>query len=157
MFVHEAIAAALAGTDVDTMFGLVGDSNLFTVNTFVEQYSGRYVSAVHEANAVMMALGYASRSGRLGVASVTQGPGLTNTATALVEAVRSSTSLLLLTGDTAPGNLLNLQSLEQEPFVRSTGADYILVEDPADAADAVRRAMGVSLGLSRPVVLNCPT
>jgi acetolactate synthase-1/2/3 large subunit len=157
MFVHEAIAAAVAGADVDTMFGLVGDSNLFTVNAFVEQYGGRYVSAVHEASAVMMALGYASRSGRLGVASVTQGPGLTNTATALVEAVRSSTPLLLLTGDTAPGNLLNLQSLQQEPFVRSTGADYILVEDPAEAADAVRRAMGASLGLSRPVVLNCPT
>src|SRR5258706_672808 len=157
MLVNEAIAAAVASADVDMMFGLIGDSNLFMVNAFVEQFGGRYVSAVHEASAVMMAHGYASRAGRLGVATVTQGPGLTNTATALVEAVRASTPLLLLTGDTAPSNLLNLQTLEQEPFVRSTGADYIVVENPPDAADAVRRAVGVALGHSRPVVLNCPT
>jgi acetolactate synthase-1/2/3 large subunit len=157
MFVNEAIAAAVASADVDMMFGLIGDSNLFMVNAFVEQFGGRYVSAVHEASAVMMAHGYASRAGRLGVATVTQGPGLTNTATALVEAVRASTPLLLLTGDTAPSNLHNLQTLEQEPFVRSTGADYIVVENPPDAADAVRRAVGVALGHSRPVVLNCPT
>ncbi len=44
----------------------------------------------------MMAHGYACRAGRLqGVATVTQGPGLTNTATALTEAVRSDTPLLL--------------------------------------------------------------
>ena len=81
MLEHEAIAAAVAHADVSTMFGLVGDSNLFMVNAFVEQFGGRYVSAVHEASAVMMAHGYACRSGQLGVATVTQGPGLTNTAT----------------------------------------------------------------------------
>ena len=41
--------------------------------------------------------------------------------------------------------------------MRSTGAEYLFVEDPAGTADAVRRAVGLSLGLSRPVVLNCPT
>jgi len=157
VLVYEAMAAALADADVDTVFGLIGDSNLFLINAFVEQFGGRYVSAVHEASAVMMAHGYASRADRLGVATVTQGPGLTNTATALVEAVRGNTPLLLVTGDTAPSNLRNLQTLAQEPFVRATGADYMVVEDPADAADAVRRAVAVARSRSRPVVLNCPT
>src|SRR6201987_5273168 len=116
MFVHEAMANTLAASGVDTMIGLIGDANLFFTNGFFEAEGGRYISAVHEASAVMMAQGYALRSGRLGVATVTQGPGLTNTATALIEAVRSSTPLVLLTGDTAPGNRLNQQSLDEEPF-----------------------------------------
>src|SRR5260370_29033106 len=91
MFVHETVAAAVASAHVDTVFGLIGDANLFMVNTFVEQHGGRYVSAVHEASAVMMAHGYNARSGRLGVATVTQGPGLTTTATPLIEAVPTTT------------------------------------------------------------------
>src|SRR5260370_5006352 len=134
MFVHESVAAAVASAHVDTMFGLIGDANLFMVNAFVEQHGGRYVSAVYEASAVMMAHGYSARSGRPGVATVTQRPGLTNTATALIEAVRSSTPLVLITGDTAPGNLLNQQSLGQEPFVRATGAGYVLGPRPPGAA-----------------------
>ncbi|MER6176807.1 thiamine pyrophosphate-dependent enzyme [Streptosporangium sp. NPDC001681] len=157
MRVHEALAAAVAANEVDTLFGLLGDSNLFMVNAFVEQQHGRYVSAVHEAGAVMMAHGYACRSGRLGVATVTQGPGLTNTVTALVEAVRSATPLVLICGDTNPGNTANVQSLAQAPLVAATGADYMLVERPEDAAAAFHRAARRARDGRRPVVLNCPT
>ena len=157
MFVHEVIAREVAATGTDTVFGLLGDANLFMVNSFVRQQNGTYVSAVHEASAVMMAYGYASRGGRLGVATVTQGPGLTNTATALTEAVRSSTPVLVITGDTAPGNKLNQQTLDTEPFVAATGAGYVLVERPEDAAPAVRIAARRALAESRPYVLNCPT
>jgi thiamine pyrophosphate-dependent acetolactate synthase large subunit-like protein len=139
------------------VFGLLGDANLFMVNSFVNQQNGTYVSAVHEASAVMMAYGYACRGARLGVATVTQGPGLTNTATALTEAVRSSKPLLVITGDTSPGNKLNQQTLDTEPFVRTTGAGYILVERPEAAAAAVRTAARKALEESRPYVLNCPT
>jgi acetolactate synthase I/II/III large subunit len=157
MFVHEVIAREVAATGTDTMFGLIGDANLFMVNAFVESQRGTYVSAVHEASAVMMAYGYACRGACLGVATVTQGPGLTNTATALTEAVRSGTPLLLITGDTAPSNRLNQQSLDQEPFVRATGAGYIFVERPEETAAAVRTAARRALAESRPYVLNCPT
>ncbi|MER5628438.1 thiamine pyrophosphate-dependent enzyme [Streptosporangium sp. NPDC002544] len=157
MRVHEALAAAVAANEVDTLFGLLGDSNLFMVNAFVEQQHGRYVSAVHEAGAIMMAHGYACRSGRLGVATVTQGPGLTNTVTALVEAVRSATPLVLICGDTNPGNTANVQSLAQAPLVAATGADYMLVERPEDAAAAFHRAARRARDGRRPVVLNCPT
>ena len=122
MLVHEAVAAALADLGVDTMFGLIGDSNLFMVDRFVRQHQGRYFSAVHEAGAVMMAHGYAVRSGRLGVATVTQGPGLTNTATALVEATRSGTPMVLITGDTAP---------EQHPQPAVPGSGAVRSGQPA--------------------------
>ena len=157
MFVHEIIAAEVAAMGTNTMFGLVGDANLFMVNSFVEKQGGTYISAVHEASAVMMAFGYACRTGRLGVATVTQGPGLTNTATALIEAVRSGAPVLLITGDTAPNNTINQQTLDQEPFVRATGAGYVLVSHPQDAASALRLAARQAIAESRPVVLNCPT
>src|SRR6201993_1606790 len=154
MFVHEVIAREVAATGTDTMFGLIGDANLFMVNSFTERQHGTYVSAVHEASAVMMAHGYACRAGRLGVATVTQGPGLTNTATALTEAVRSGTPLLLITGDTAPGNTVNPQSLVQEPFVRSTGASYLLLASPDAATAAVREGARMAVRQRQPVVLN---
>jgi acetolactate synthase I/II/III large subunit len=157
MFVHEVIAREVAATGTDTVFGLLGDANLFMVNSFVKEQNGTYVSAVHEASAVMMAYGYACRGARLGVATVTQGPGLTNTATALTEAARSGKPLLVITGDTAPGNKLNQQTLDTEPFVAATGAGYVLVERPEDAAAAVRTAARQALAESRPYVLNCPT
>src|SRR5260370_11909833 len=102
MFVHEVIAREVAATGTDTMFGLIGDANLFMVNSFTERQHGTYVSAVHEASAVMMAHGYAGRAGRLGVATVRQGPGLTNTGAALTETATSDTPPPLITTHTAP-------------------------------------------------------
>jgi len=157
MLVHELIAREVADTGTTVMFGLLGDANLFMANSFVDQQHGRFVAAAHESSAVMMAFGYACRTSGLGVATVTQGPGLTNTATALLEAVRSHVPVLLITGDTSPSNTLNQQSLDQEPFVRATGAGYVVVESPEAAGDAVRTAAGRALAESRPYVLNCPT
>jgi acetolactate synthase I/II/III large subunit len=157
MFVHEAMASALAKSGVDTMFGLIGDANLFFANAFVEAEGGRYVSAIHEASAVMMAQGYACRSGRVGVATVTQGPGLTNAATALIDTVRNNVPLVLITGDTAPSNTHNQQSLDQAQFVEATGAGYLHVPQPGDAAPTVRTAIAQATAQRRPVVVNCPT
>jgi acetolactate synthase I/II/III large subunit len=157
MFVHQAMANALATSGVDTLFGLIGDANLFMTNAFVEGEGGRYVSAVHEASAVMMAQGYASRSGRVGVATVTQGPGLTNAATALIDTVRNNTPVVVITGDTAPSGTHNQQSLDQGPFVGATGAGYLHVSRPEDAASAVRTAIAQAAVQRRAVVVNCPT
>src|ERR1700752_2480376 len=157
MFVHQAMANALAASGVDTLFGLIGDANLFSTNAFVEAEGGRYISAVHEASAVMMAQGYALRSGRLGVATVTQGPGLTNTATALIDTVRNNVPLVLITGDTAPSNTHNQQSLDQARFVEATGAGSPHVGEPGQAAPAIRAAIAQATAQRRPVVVNCPT
>jgi acetolactate synthase-1/2/3 large subunit len=157
MYVHEAVAKALADLGTDTMFGLIGDANLFMVNSFVDQQAGRYVSAVHEASAVMMALGYASRTGRIGVSTVTQGPGLSNTATSLIEAVRSRSPIVVVVGDTAPSNTLNQQSLDQQRFVEGTGARYVVATAAEDAVAAVQRGVSLATQESCPVVVNIPT
>ena len=49
-----------------------------------------------------MADGWSRSTGRPGVATVHQGPGLTNTLTALAEAAKAHTPLVVLAGDTPP-------------------------------------------------------
>jgi thiamine pyrophosphate-dependent acetolactate synthase large subunit-like protein len=81
------------------VFGLAGSSNL----RFLAQHranGGQVIQAQHEAAAVAMATGWAEATGRVGVASVHQGPGFTNTITALIDAHRGWLPLVLVTGHT---------------------------------------------------------
>ena len=64
----DAIARALKDNGVGTIFGLIGDANLYMVDAFIREQQGEYVSAANEAGAVIMALGYASVTGKVGVA-----------------------------------------------------------------------------------------
>lgn len=70
-YVYQSIARAVRDHDVGTMFGLMGDANLFMVDHFVRGCGGRFVPAAHEGSSVLMALAFAHVSGGVGVASVT--------------------------------------------------------------------------------------
>ena len=80
---YASLAAVLADHGVSTMFGVMGDGNIYFVDSFVRAYGGEYVAAANEAGATLMAAGYAAGSGRVGVATVTHGPGLANCLAAL--------------------------------------------------------------------------
>jgi acetolactate synthase-1/2/3 large subunit len=153
---HQAIARALADQGIDTVFGVLGDANLYMMDSFQRYAGGRYVSFSNEAGAVLAANGYARTSGNLGVATVTHGPALTNTVTALVESVKDRTPLLLIAGDTAVVDAQNFQNIPQREVVLASGAGFEQVRSPhtvlEDVAVAVRRAMLEK----RPVVLNVP-
>jgi thiamine pyrophosphate-dependent acetolactate synthase large subunit-like protein len=146
----------LADHGVDTLFGLAGDGNLFFIDYFIREKLGTYVAAAHEAGAVLMAGGYANVSGRVGVATVTHGPALTNTVTALVENVRSRTPIVLIAGDTTSGEKENLQDIDQQPIVLPTGAGFEQVRSPETVADDLAMAMRRALTERRPLVLNVP-
>lgn len=156
MLGHDVVARALVDQGVDTMFGVLGDGNLFIAETMIREHGVRFVPATHEANAVLMAEGYAKASGELGVATVTHGPGLTNTFTALVEGVRNRTPMLLLAADTPTEDRHHLQNIPQRAIVDATGAGFQQVLSPAtiseDVASAIRRAWIER----RPIVLNVP-
>ncbi|MGY2066531.1 thiamine pyrophosphate-binding protein [Blastococcus sp. SYSU DS0619] len=153
---HAQLAEALLRHDIGALYGLIGDGNLFFVDHFVRELGGRYIPAVHEANAVMMAAGHARVTGRVGVATVTHGPGLANTVTALIEAVKSRIPLVLLAGDTSRLETWGPQNVDQQPLVLATGAGFEVVRSPltleADLETALRRAWSER----RPIVLNMP-
>ena len=113
MKVYEAMAGAIARNADTPLFGVVGDSNAYLVDDFMRTHGGRYVAATAEAGAVLMALGAAMISGKVGLATVTHGPALTNCVTPLAEAVRSFTPMVLLCGDTPVHDRENLQNIDQ--------------------------------------------
>jgi thiamine pyrophosphate-dependent acetolactate synthase large subunit-like protein len=99
--VYQAVAQTLGRLGVERAFGLVGSGNFGLVDHMTRNCGVAFYASRHEEAAVAMADGYARVSGKLGVCTVHQGPGVTNTLTALTEAVKNSTPLLLLAGDTA--------------------------------------------------------
>ncbi|HWK28661.1 MAG TPA: thiamine pyrophosphate-binding protein [Solirubrobacter sp.] len=155
MNVSQAIGQTLFRLGGDVVFGLMGSGNLAVTNAIVGS-GGRFVSARHETGAVCMADGYARVSGRLGVASVHQGPGLTNAITGLTEAAKSRTPLLVLAADTPAAQLRSNFRIDQDALVASVGAVPERVHGAATAvADVVRAVRRATVG-RRTVVLNLP-
>jgi acetolactate synthase-1/2/3 large subunit len=154
--VHQAIARALVDNGVDTIFGLMGDANMYMVDSFIRDCGGRFISAANEAGAIMMALGYASLSGKPGICSVTHGPGLTNTITGIVEGVRGSVPLVLLCGDTDVVDRENLQSAPQREFITDAGAGFEQLRSAKTVAEDVARVLRRTLVERRPIALNAP-
>ncbi|QXT38155.1 thiamine pyrophosphate-binding protein [Gymnodinialimonas ceratoperidinii] len=154
--VFKSIAHGVKDHGVETMFGLMGDANLFMVDSFVRDFGGRFVPAAFEGSAVLMAAAYARVSSRVGVATVTHGPALTNCITALTEAARAHVPLVLLAGDTPVDNPRHLQGIDQRELVQTTGAGFVQLRSPATVGKDVARAFYRAQVERRPIVLNMP-
>lgn len=156
MHVYQTIARAVSDHGVDTMFGLMGDANLFMVDSFVRDCGGRFVPAAHEGSSVLMALAYTHVAGKVGVASVTHGPALTNCITALTEGARGHIPMVLLAGDTPVANPRHLQGIDQRELVKATGAGFEQLRAPETTGMDVARAFYRAQVERRPIVLNMP-
>ena len=156
MLGHDAVAQALVDHGVDTVIAVLGDGNLFIGENLQRQHGTNLIGATHEANAVCMAEGWAKASGKLGVASVTHGPGLTNTITALVEGVKNETPMLVVAGDTPVENEQHLQNLDQHALVTASGAGFQPVRNAETIAEDVSTAIRRAHSERRPIVLNVP-
>src|ERR687883_1254205 len=120
MKVVDVVARCLHRAGVETFFGVVGSGN-FTVTVSLHALGARYVAARHENGAICMADAHARVSGRLGVASVHQGPGLTNAMTGLTEAAKSRTPLLLLAADTPAAQIRSNFKVYQDALAEAVG------------------------------------
>lgn len=156
LLLHEAIAHSLVAHGGTSMFGVMGDGNLFVADSFQRLAGGRYYSMANESAAVLAANGFARTSRGLGLATVTHGPGLTNTVTALAESVRDHTPLLVIAGDTAVIDRENLQNISQREVVLCVGAGFEQVRTPETAQDDLIRAIRTAVLERKPVVLNVP-
>lgn len=144
MRVAQAVGEALAQLGVERLFGVIGSGN-FAVTTALHLAGARFVAARHECAAVCMADGYARVSGKVGVASVHQGPGFTNAITGLTEAAKARTPLLLLTADTSAAAVRSNFRIDQAGVATAVGAVVERLHSPesalADVARAYRRAV----------------
>ncbi|HWF36811.1 MAG TPA: thiamine pyrophosphate-binding protein [Solirubrobacteraceae bacterium] len=153
--VADVVGATIAAQGVVDAFGVIGSGNLVATNALAAG-GARFHPARHEGGAICMADGYARVSGRVGVVSVHQGPGLTNTMTGLAEAAKSRTPVLVLAGETPAAALTSNFRIDQHDLVESVGAIADRVFSPRTAPDDAQRAYQRALVERRPVVLMMP-
>ena len=93
-----AILKSLENLGVTDVFGLPGGAIMPFYDELMSSEGIRHILVRHEQGAGHAAEGYASSSGRLGVAIATSGPGATNLVTAIADAHMDSVPLLAITG-----------------------------------------------------------
>jgi acetolactate synthase I/II/III large subunit len=153
MLVSEAVAAALTDLGADTVFGLVGSGNFHVTNALISR-GARFVAARHENGAASMADGWARLSGRPGVVSLHQGPGLTNALTAITEAAKSRTPLVVLAADaSAPRSNFRI---DVAAIASAVGATPARLHSAGFAVDDTVRAYRTAAGERRCVILALP-
>src|SRR3954470_10460997 len=96
--VYDVLARAFMQEGVRTCFALLGDANMNWAARLAEQ-GCRMIYVRHEHCALASAMAYARKSGDIGAASVTCGPGVTQLITALPAAVRAHLPLLVFAGE----------------------------------------------------------
>ena len=156
MKVYEAMANAFMKEGTTTLFGLLGDGQMTWWSAMSKYPELKIIDVRDEGSAVTMAEGWALATGKVGVCSATQGPGLARMTTALIVATRSRTPIVVYTSMTSLNNEHLVQYLNQDQLVTATGAGYIEVLKPSYAESAVRDAFYRARRESRPIVLCVP-
>jgi acetolactate synthase I/II/III large subunit len=153
---YEVLSQAFVAEGVDTLFALLGDANMYWGAVMAQKHGVRVVHARHEHCAVAMADGYARHTNKVGVASVTCGPGFTQIMTALATASRGSIPLVVFAGDSPTSAAWYVQQLELGPLATATGARYLAVKSVDRMLDTVREAFYTARHDRVPVVLGVP-
>ncbi len=152
-------ARTLAEAGVVVVFALHG-GHLDTFLTGCRRFGIRLVDFRHEAAAVNAADGYARLTGRLGVAAVTSGPGLTNGLAGITNAAADGVPVLVVTSSPPTREAHTLELQGGLDLVSMLGpvtkwADRVLAaERVADYLGlAIRRALSAPQG---PAVVDLP-
>jgi acetolactate synthase-1/2/3 large subunit len=154
--VYTRLVEDLIRMDTTVMFGLAGEDTVAFI-TSAAQAGITYCGARHENIAVGMADGFSWRSGRVGVCTVTRGPGLLNAATAIRTAARARRRVLVITGDMATAGDWDwdFKSIEHDPLVAALGARHFRARTADDCASSLRDAMAAAVS-GDTVVLSIP-
>jgi len=150
---YEIVAGAMVDAGVDTLFGLLGNTNLALAATLAGR-GVRFVGSRHETGGVSMAAGYAWAAGRPAACTVTHGPGLSNALTGLRSAVRDRVPLVLLVGDIRNEPAWSAQRADHHAMLGWTGAAVVDCAEPDALAAAVAGAFRRASARREPVVVN---
>src|ERR1700712_318947 len=153
---YEALAEAFLAEGVDTQFVLMGDGNMHWCTAFAKLPGVETVHVRHEHATVAAATAYNVATGKIAVASVTCGPGVTQLMTALPAAVRARLPMVVFAGESPINAKFYNQAIDQAPLVAATGAKYIAAHSVPRMMDYVREAFHVAKVERCPVVLGVP-
>ena len=154
----DIVAAVLKRQEIDTVFTLSG-GHISPILVSARQSGIRVVDVRHEVNAAFAADGYSRMTGKVGVAIVTAGPGITNTITAIKNAEMAHSPMILIGGATptllkGKGSLQDIDQPElMEPLVKWIGKPRSY---PALLRDMERAFIIAKDGVPGPVFIELP-
>ena len=155
MKAFEFFARCIVNQKVERCFALLGDANMQVAAKMADLgVSLTYVQ--HEHCAVAASMAYARKTQKVGVSSVTCGPGLTQIMTALPAAVRAKIPLVIFAGESPLGKSWYNQQIEQRPFVEATGAKYIQLHTSKRFEKGIQEAFLMAVRERIPVVVGTP-
>jgi acetolactate synthase-1/2/3 large subunit len=154
----ELIAMALKRAGTSHLFTLNG-GHIWPILTGVLEHEIRIVDVRHEQSAAFAAEGWAKVTRECGVAAVTAGPGVTNSASALAQA-QSGDSPMFVIGGRAPvarWGMGSLQEMDHVAVVRSLVKRAMTLESADDAYASAAECMRTALsGRTGPVFMDVP-
>src|SRR4051812_11117318 len=162
MTAAEATVDAMLGHGIDTIYALPGvqNDNLFAA-LFTAQDRMRTVHTRHEQGAAYMALGAAIATGKPSAYAVVPGPGLLNSAAALLTAYSMNAPVLALIGEIPDADigrhLGHLHEIRDQAGIIKRLVDHsALIRKPEQAPRLVAEAMrAMATGRPGPASLQC--
>ncbi|OJZ07276.1 MAG: acetolactate synthase, large subunit, biosynthetic type [Thiobacillus sp. 63-78] len=155
----EIVVRCLAEEGVEFVFGYPGGAVLNIYDEIFKQNKFKHVLVRHEQAAVHAADAYARATGRVGVALVTSGPGVTNAVTGIATAYMDSIPIVVVTGQ-VPTPAIGLDAFQEVDTVgitRPCVKHNFLVKDVKDLAVTMKKAFIIaSTGRPGPVVVDVP-
>lgn len=159
------IVELLAQHGVETVFGYQGGMVTHLADSISKHSQMKFVQVYHEQTAAFAAVGYARKSGRIGVAIATSGPGATNLITGIADAFFDSVPVVFITGQVNAYEYKYDKPIRQLGFQETNIVDMLKpitkyatlldkIEDlPAEFAKAIKIATS---GRKGPVVIDLP-
>ena len=152
-----AILKSLEMLGVTDVFGLPGGAIMPFYDELMSADKIRHILVRHEQGAGHAAEGYASASGKLGVAIATSGPGATNLVTAIADAHMDSVPLLAITGQVFSTSMGTdaFQEVDISGVTMPITKHSFLVTDPAEIPGVMAAAVHIATtGRPGPVLVD---
>lgn len=152
-----AILRSLEHLGITDVFGLPGGAIMPFYDELMASTSIRHILVRHEQGAGHAAEGYASSTGKVGVAIATSGPGATNLVTAIADAYMDSVPLIAITGQVF-SHLMGSDAFQEIDIVGITmpiTKHSFLVKTAADVPAALASAYQIATtGRPGPVLID---
>ncbi len=155
----QIVIESLIKEGVKTVFGYPGGAIMNVYDEIYKQNSFKHILAKHEQGAVHMADGYARATGKVGVAMVTSGPGLTNAVTGIATAYTDSIPLVIFSGQVPTGAIGTdaFQEVDAVGVTRPITKHNFLVKNVEDLAFIIKEAFYLAKsGRPGPVHIDLP-
>lgn len=155
----EMLVKALHKEGVEFVWGYPGGSVLFIYDEIFKQDKFEHILVRHEQAAVHAADGYARATGKVGVALVTSGPGVTNAVTGIATAYTDSIPMVIISGN-VPTYAIGEDAFQEADTVgitRPVVKHNFLVKDVKDLPLVIKKAFHIAqTGRPGPVLIDIP-